>query len=99
MQRLGRAGVGDLLGPRPVHAGERPFHGADDVGDRDLVRRAAKPKSALRTALAGHEAARLELMEDVLEEVSGISFASASRSALTGASPSSAASVTAARTA
>ena len=42
---------------------------ADDLGDRDLVRRSGKLVPALGAALAGDQAAAAELGEDALEEL------------------------------
>ena len=48
LQRLGGAGVGDVLRALAAHRGQRALDGADDVGDGDLRRRAGPASSRPR---------------------------------------------------
>ena len=58
LQRLGGAGVVDVLGRPAADRGQRALDGADDVGDGDLARRAREPIAAVGAALAADEARR-----------------------------------------
>ena len=68
-ERLGRAGVLELVGPHPAHARDRPLDRADHVRDGDLLGRAREPVAALDAALARDEPRVAQVEEDVLEEL------------------------------
>ena len=71
LQRLGRARVADVLRPLPAHAEKLTVDRPDDVRERDLVRRPGQPESAVRAALAAHQAAAPQVRQDRLEELAG----------------------------
>jgi hypothetical protein len=83
-QGLGRAVVLERvrLGARQVR--ERAVDGADDVGQRDLVRRAAQQVAAVDTAAALDDAGVAQVAEDVLEEAQGDALRVGDRLALYG---------------
>ena len=60
-QPFGRAVVLELVRPHASHGGDRPLELADDVGDRDLLRRPRELVAALGAALARDQAAAAEL--------------------------------------
>ena len=66
---VGRAVVLELVRPHAAHGGDRPLELADDVGDRDLLRRPRELVAAFGAALARDQAAAAELGEDALEEL------------------------------
>jgi hypothetical protein len=71
LQRLGRAGVGDILRPLATHAEQLPVDRPDDIRERDLVRGPRQPETAVRAALAAHQAAAPQVRQDRLEELAG----------------------------
>ena len=71
----------------PRTRGERPLDGADDVGDRDLVRRTGQPVAAVRPALAGTMPALAQVGEDVLQELQRDVLRRGDRLALDGLRP------------
>jgi hypothetical protein len=80
-----------------AHVRERAFDGADDVGDRDLVRRPREGVPALLPAAAVDDARTPQVTQDVLRKFPGMVCACAICSAVS--CPPAAASSTAARTA
>ena len=63
------AGVVDVLGALAADAGQRALDGADDVGERHVVRLLGQPVAALGAALAADDARLPQVGEDVLEEL------------------------------
>ncbi len=58
-----------LLRAHAPHVGERPVHGADDVGHGDAVGGSSEAVAAVGTALAGDEPGPAQVDEDVLQEL------------------------------
>lgn len=52
----------------PAHVGERPFDGAQHIGDGDLVCAPGEPVTAVAAALAHDDVPALQIAEDLLQE-------------------------------
>ena len=63
--------VGQLVGPDAADRRQRAFEHADDVGDRDLLRRSGQRPTALGPPVAAQEVGVAELPQDVIEELAG----------------------------
>ncbi len=69
LQGFGRARVGDVLRAFAPDAEQLAVDGPDDIGQRDLRRRARQPEAAVGSALAADEPGPPELGQDRLEEL------------------------------
>jgi hypothetical protein len=64
-----RSGIADLFWPLAADPYQGAINGPDNVRHRDLRRRPGKPESALRAALAAHQARPAQLRQYGLKEL------------------------------